>query len=164
MAVEYYQGGKMVRQLTGLISASVFAMTLAAGPAAAQNPHFVVGPTLEDQGTTLQATGAVAGLGNEDIDVILSARGVASITCTNPAGNVAPGQDKTLTVTGTETDVEVKNGRASFDVTTDAASVDLSGSCPNRRWTAQITDIDFTSATLTIVQGGDTVLQRTFTL
>ena len=50
------------------------------------SPHFVVDPVFADQGTTLNAKGSVAGLGNEDVTVLLSATGRATVVCTNPAG------------------------------------------------------------------------------
>jgi hypothetical protein len=32
--------------------------------------------------------------------------------------------------------------------------------CPNRKWTATITDVDFTSATLTRIQGGEVIFTQ----
>src|SRR5215218_5346887 len=88
------------------------------GTAANAAVTFHSGPTFTDNGTTLSVTGNVSGLGNEDLDVSLSAVGVADVTCTNPAGNVAPGQRTTFTTSGSQTGIEPKNGRATFDVTT----------------------------------------------
>jgi hypothetical protein len=151
----------------GIIAAlSALLMAVIAVPALAANPHFIGQPTFEDLGTTLQATGSVAGLGNENIDVVLTAEGTATIECTNPGGNVAPGQTKTLTVSGTQTDIEVKNGRADFDVTT-AEPVAPADACPNPQWTPTVTDVEFTSATIQVIQpsgSGNVVLEQTFAL
>src|SRR4028118_461079 len=100
---------------------SLMALALAAVPALAQNPHFIGTPQLSDEGTQLLATGSIAGLGNENIDVQLDAPGVATITWVTPGHNPdVPGQRTELTVTGTQEDLEVKNGRAFFNALTAA--------------------------------------------
>jgi hypothetical protein len=147
----------------GLIVSAFIAALLFIGSVAAASPHFVGrGPTFVDQGTVLNASGSVAGLGNENLTVVLTADGVASVVCINPGGNRAPGQDTNVTTTGTVEDIEVKNGRAFFDVTTAAPTVTGAEACPNPQWTAIVTDVAFTSATLTFFQGGEEVLQETF--
>ena len=141
---------------------SLFAIALFAAPAQAAI-RFHAGPTFTDQGTTLNVTGNVSGLGNEDLTARITATGVADVTCTNPAGNVAPGQRTSVTTTGTQEDIEVKNGRATFNVTTaEPGPLNPADVCPNRKWTATITDVDFTSATLTLIQGGQVVFTQTY--
>jgi hypothetical protein len=149
-------------RLLAFVTAVLLAM-LIVGSAMAASPHFVGGdPDFTDQGTTLNAVGSVAGLGNEDLTVVLDATGVAATECINPAGNRAPGQDTIVTTTGTVTDIEVKNGRAFFDVTTAEPFVPNYPTCPNPLWTAVVTDVDFTEATLSFFQGGELVLEETF--
>lgn len=120
-------------------------------PAAAANPHFVSGPTFTVVGGALRATGSIAGLGNKDVTIALEATAVT--TCTNRGGNVPPGQ--TETVSGSQTITDVKNGRVNFAVTTGRAS----NPCPR----SMKPTTTFTSATLTVVQGGRVVLRETFT-
>jgi len=145
------------------------ALTVVAVPALAANPHFVVGPTFTDNGTSLSASGSIAGLGNKDVTIVLSATGTASITCTNKGGNVAPGQSKTVTTTGSVSNLRPENGRVNFTVTTAPATLGSGQGnqkyqgCPNGNWTPTITDVEFTSATLSVYQGGRLVLRETFT-
>jgi len=127
------------------------------------SPHYVVGPTFTDNGTTLTASGSVAGLGNEDVTVLLNAQGTATIICSNPAGHIAPGQTKDVNVSGSQTITDVKNGRVDFSVTT-AEPTPPPDACPNPKWTAKVTNVDFNSATLIVQQGGQTVLTSTTTL
>jgi hypothetical protein len=140
----------MKRYLIALGVVAVAAVTFAA-VALAQSGHFVGTPTCRDIGTQLQCTGKVAGLGGTTFTITTEAEGTATVTCTNPGGNVAPGQNFSTDVTGSSGPTPTpRNGSARFNVTSNAPSAPP-GSCPNPGWTATVTDVVFTSdATITL--------------
>jgi hypothetical protein len=148
----------------------LFLALLLAPVVSAQSVHFLPGsPVFTDQGVTLNAAGRLAGLGNGDVLVTLTATADVSATCTNKGGNQAPGQNPAdVTVSGTQAipASEVQNGNVSISVTTlapPAPTAEAAG-CPNGNWSAEIVDLDFQTATITVTQSGVVVLTQTYAL
>jgi hypothetical protein len=151
----------MKKYLVFLCVAIVAALTFAT-VAFAQSGHFVGTPTCTDTGTQVQCSGKVAGLGGTTFEIRVSAQGTASVTCTNPAGNVAPGQSFTTTSTGSGGPQPTpRNGAARFSVSTTTPTAPA-GSCPNSKWTATVTDVEFTTATITLLE--DNAVSDTITV
>ena len=120
-------------------------------------------PNYVDRGLTLNTAGSLAGLGNEDVLVTLSATAAATSTCTNQGGNQAPGQNPAeVTVSGSQSipASEIKNGNTSFNVTTVGPVTPIPGApgCPNPNWRQDITDLSFTTATITVEQPAGTLV------
>ncbi len=146
----------MLRKFGIIAVLSLLVTAFAAVPVLAQAGHFVGTPTCRDIGTQIQCSGKVAGLGGTTFDIVASATGTASVTCTNPAGNVAPGQSFTTTSTGSLGPTPTpRNGQFQFRNLTSATPTAPAGSCPNPMWRATVTDVQFTTATLTLLEDGN---------
>ncbi|MBW3623643.1 MAG: hypothetical protein KY468_09585 [Armatimonadetes bacterium] len=163
------RAGLLRKPLTLLFASG---MTLVALVAFAANVHFKGGansePTFLDRGTVLNVSACLAGLGNQDVTITVTAKGIGKTTCTNPGGKTSPGINKKLTnlsATQTISATEIKNGQVCFSLDTKEPgpiSAKEAG-CPNNNWAA-FTDVDFTSAEIVVKQGGKTVLSQSFSL
>lgn len=82
----------------------------------------------------------------------------ATVQCRNPGGNIAPGHAATVRPAGGTDQIPTpRNGSAIVTVATDPVSApDADEVCPNGNWTASVTDVTFTSATLRLVEDGQT--------
>jgi hypothetical protein len=133
----------------GVVTAAVLALP---SVASAQSGHFVGTQTCTDIGTQVQCSGKVAGLGGTTFTITVSAQGTASVECHNPAGNVAPGQSFSFTAAGSSGPFPTpRNGQSPYTVMTNAP-VAPAGSCPNSKWTAVVTDVQFTTATISLFE------------
>jgi hypothetical protein len=135
--------------------------------ALANSVHLKGGPGAEpaftDNGLTLTAAGELAGLGFGDVLVKISAVANPTAACTNNGGTQAPGQNPApVTMTGSESipASELKNGNTPFSVRTNSPTTPVPGApdCPNPNWTEHITDMAFTSATITVEQPAGTLV------
>ena len=158
----------MRKTMAALFAALLISAVVVAG-ALASSVHLKGGknakPTFRDQGLTLRASGELAGLGNGDVFITLDATANATATCTNPGSgqHQPPGQNPApVSVSGGVSipDEEIKNGTLPFRVATEPPETPIEGApgCPNAQWTEDITDLSFTSATITVEQGGNVVL------
>ena len=160
-----------MRKSIKLVLSAAFAALIAAPIVYAANVHFKSGgaPTFTDQGTTLKTCFCLTGLGNQDVTITVKTNGLATTLCTNKGGTTAPGQNKTpVKPSGQQSfpATEIKNGNlcACVSTTPPPAPTATQAGCPNSNWSTSITDIQFTSAEIIVVQGGQVVLDQNFKL
>ena len=143
-----------------LLSAVALAALAFPGAASAQSGHFITGggnaASCTDEGTTVECTGKVAGLGGTTFEITIEAPGTASVECTNPGGNVAPGQDTAVNVAGTTGPLPTpRNGAFVFTIESDDPEpLPPTPTCPNNKWTPNIVDVTFGDATLSLFEDG----------
>jgi hypothetical protein len=155
-----------MRRLATILILALGLLVVTAQASLAASPHFKKGgePVCTFSGTTsipVTCTGTLAGLGNEDLRVDLSASGFALYQCQNAGGNTAPGQNKVLAGPATSSTSipasAIKNGNLVFTTNpaTLTAAPTVSGAtagCPNPNWTGVNPTLTLTDITLDIFQ------------
>jgi hypothetical protein len=163
-----------MRKLGIIAVLSLMALAIAAVPALAAkpgtgstsgNPHYV-GPAptiLVDGNTATLSSGAkIAGIGSDPVTFLLTVQGFVTTTCSNPAGNVAPGQNSSFNLPGTPVTVDpdqtgtltVPEGISASGPAVGTVLTQQQAGCPNRKWTGTVATSTITSAALTVTQGG----------
>jgi hypothetical protein len=123
-----------------ILLAAALALTLAALPGIAQasSPHFVGTPTASRIGDTLTVSFKLAGLGNEDQTITLT----ADVSCVNPGSNEPKAENKgDVIATGTFTP---KNGNVVGSLS-GTGTTDPSCSPPMRLVYSNVTITDVTA-------------------
>ena len=149
--------------------AGLFTLVFATATASAANVHLIGDPEISDLGEQLEVCLKLAGLGNKDVTITVAATGTATVLGFNPGGNLPPGQNKVPVSTVTSTTIpskQIKNGTVSVCLTTPLleAPDPTDAGFPNDLWEVVIDDVEFSEVTITVVQGGKTVLFKTITL
>ncbi len=110
---------------------------------------------------SLISNGYVSGIGNTDVTMVLDASGIPEITCFNNGSNPVPGQSSPkVSAEGTQVlpgnSPLRKNGKAAYGVETQppAPLTWSQAGCPNSNWTAQITFVYWTNATISVYDSG----------
>jgi hypothetical protein len=160
-----------MKRLLVLLCAPLLFLVVFATPAFAAGAHFTHGGvptctitpivTATDTSQSVTCSGELAGLGNVDLVLDLSASGFALYQCKNGGGNIAPGQNRVLVGPATSTTTipanAIKNGRTTFTTNPAVLSAPLTTSaavagCPNANWSGVNPVVSVTSITLKISQ------------
>jgi len=158
-----------MRRLTTILVLALGLLLLTAQASLASSPHFkkggepvcTVSGSAASKSTTCSAS--LAGLGQETLEIDVTASGFAVYQCSNNGGNTAPGQNRVLvgpvTAPTTIPADQIKNGNVSF--TTNPAVLTAPGTvtgaqagCPNPNWTGVNPVLTETDISMTISQGG----------
>jgi|SRR5688572_4692802 len=136
--------------LTVLLVAMILTSTVSAGGnVGLSRVQFKIG--------SLIATGTFTGLGGykQGVNVELAASGIPVVTCTNQGGNESPGQNPSkVSANGDQfigPQAITKKGTAPMNVTAKPEPITgTQGGCPNDNWTAEITNVLWTNATISV--------------
>jgi hypothetical protein len=79
----------------------------------------------------------LAGVGNTNADLLLTATYSGVVDCRNPGGNVVESHETTFTASNRATLTPSRNGRLRVGERSVSPSLDLAEPCPNPNWTPE---------------------------
>ena len=162
----------MKKRIFSLVAILVLASMIVSPVSAGANIRLAGGANnvVWDLGSLI-AEATLVGLGNTDVNVVLTASGIPEITCTNNGTNDVPGQSSPrLTASGeqalSDDDPFRKNGKSPFAVETEDPVLTWSeAGCPNANWSARVDFIYWTEASITVTDAatGIVLLEQLYT-
>jgi hypothetical protein len=103
------------------------------------------------------ANGYVSGVGNEDLELTVNAKGIPVTSCINQGGNQVPGQNPAKLSASDEVflsgdDPLRKNGKSPFATEAEepAQLSGKQGGCPSNSWKARVDFVYWTEATIIV--------------
>jgi hypothetical protein len=124
--------------------------------------HFVGDPNLtvnkDDDSASLSVSGEVAGAGNGGT-ARLEATAVITVGCITPSGSNEPRglQEFDEDVVGEATFDTTRQGRGTFDFTTDSVGLPSDFDCPSANMEETLVSVTFTDITLTVIAQTGTI-------
>ena len=153
----------MVRRI-GVVLTLLLALGLPTSAIFAGNVHFNGSITFASG--SLTASGVLAGLGHEDVNVSLTGYGTGTATCTNRYGEEVPGANE-LPVESTGVTTLYNNGSDPFTVTAEDPPFPTprEAGCPRSHCRVVAFPVDWTSAVITVesVDTGELLLEQAYT-
>ena len=155
-----------IKKLVGTASlAGITMLAAAAAPAQASGLHWFQGqtPTVTLNGSTVNATGEVAGAGTS-IVVTLIVNFTYPVSCFNPGKDKGPvpGQSQSGSSFTQTPPIPAVHGNASFNLSEPVLTPTAPASaCPNGGWTATAGPLTITSATVSITSSNGGSLSYT---
>lgn len=150
-----------INKALGLLVGTTMLVAVFPAAALAVNPHLKGRDPVkftDNANLTLTAQVSYAGLGNFTTQQNVTATANPTATCTNPAGATQPpGQNPAEAEVSGSTTIpvsDIKNGNVTITTVTNPPTTPIPGApdCPNPQWTEDITDLAYTSATITVSQ------------
>jgi len=124
--------------LSASVALAAVTITPANAPSGTHLQSGAIGCTVGDDGLTVTCTAfELAGVGNTNAFVSLSASYSAIIDCRNHGGNVVESHETTFSATNEGTLRPTRNGRLRVAVRSVSPDLDLAEPCPNPNWTPE---------------------------
>jgi hypothetical protein len=131
----------LVTLLVALSASAALAATVISPANAPSGTHLqagAIGCTVGTDGLTVTCTAyELAGVGNTNADVLLSATYSGVVDCRNHGGNVVESHETTFTAEDGETVRSSRNGRLRVGAQEVSPDLDLAEPCPNPNWTPE---------------------------